>query len=211
MTATLHPRLLGALALLVGCGGKTLDAGATTDASSDGAVVDGAPDGSDFTACPGAGTCSLVSRSCCGTCGTPTFDTVTSIATSRLDAYRVSACGSEPIPCPACPAGPPNPNLQPVCASGRCKAIDIHTDPVSACSTTADCSLAFAACCAPCGTVEPWDVIALNTASEGAYHAMVCSPLGDCADCPSTGMPPGLVATCDDTHHCAVVGVTSSH
>ncbi len=207
--------LSASLVLLAGaaCGTRTIDPGNDVDAAQDGAndaLADGA-DGADgapspaFFDCDGQGaSCVLATPGCCSGCGQPQLSDFVAVAAGQTAAYRSYVCPDpSAVPCPGC-AVAENPNLQAVCRTGACVAIDLTKDALSACASNADCELHYASCCGSCG---PTDVglIALAKSQVNAYSQAICSPLIDCAPCPGPiQYPAGKRAVCDATKHCVV-------
>jgi hypothetical protein len=207
--------------VLLACGGKTDDGGSGTygDASSDVSAdvsIDTTPipdvakdapsDGSpgDLAACTGGGQCELASPGCCGApCGVPKLSDYVGIHKGNESAYKSLTCADPGgTPCPGC-AVRPDPNLTAFCIGTRCTAIDVRTDPVSACKTDADCRLRYAPCC-ECGASDPHELIALAVSQASAYMNQVCDPSETCAKC-ATAYPASEKAICDAaTGHCMV-------
>lgn len=215
-------RLIFALALstlLLGCGGKTLvgvdptdDAATSTDVAGDSAAGDsGVP--SNWTRCTGAGQCALVAKTCCGSCGAPTTADMAAVRKGNESVYRDLVCGPTPPPCPECAPYIADDSLQAWCVfgggggggtpAGRCTAIDVRTERVSACATDADCVLRHSSCCEPCEERRD-DLVALNPSSIEAYRGNVCVGDEACYRCASR-YPVDARARCDSaTRHCVV-------
>ncbi len=178
--------LLGSLALIAaaGCGGTTV-------------VPPGTP---SFQSCTGPGQCTLSFKGCCAPCGAPTLDDVQGVNREHTDEFFKFTC-PEPVPCPKCALGL-EPNLAAFCENKACKALDVRTDPVSACATDADCQLRYAGCCEGCGGgVE--GLIALSTNELQTYTQQVCAPDTACPAC-APQYPEGFAALCGADKHCAV-------
>ena len=184
----------------------TLDAGTADAGTLDAGTLDaGTFDaGQDLVTCAGPGTCTLVSRACCGVGGQPAAGDRVGLRWDRTEAYRTSVCGGTgPVPCPAC-ATMENPHLTATCRASACTAIDVRTDQTSACTNDADCMLRYGTgCCEPCGT----DLASRLTAfRRDALRTVVrCLPNeGACPPCVPT-YPANARAVCNArTGHCEV-------
>jgi hypothetical protein len=189
--------LLTALAAAAGCGSSVVDGsggGGTTAGTGTGGG------GSSFDACTGPGQCVLVANGCCGTCGMPGPGSLASVNQAQASAFQMSVCPNPP-PCPEC-AQQPNPDLFAFCEpSGHCLIGDVHTNPVSACTTDADCTLRFGSDCCEACEGNSSQLVALNKNSD--LHALVCAPDTGCPGCVPM-YPAGAAAVCD-AGHCAVV------
>ncbi|MBK7396505.1 MAG: hypothetical protein IPJ34_09455 [Myxococcales bacterium] len=211
--------LVLALAFLVGCGAKTSETNPDdggTDGGSDTPTSDTAIDvGVDLTFCTGAGQCAVTPITCCGTCSSPTLGDTKAVRKDKVAIDRSLTCGPTPPPCPGCAVMKLDDSIQAVCRfggggggggapAGRCTAIDVRTEPVSACETDTDCVLRSSGCCDECAPTRD-QIIAINTKAIPSWRAEVC--VGDevCSRC-LTKPPPGIAATCDPaTKHCRVV------
>jgi hypothetical protein len=208
----------GLVSALAACGGRFTedspgDGGATVDAAvdGDGAAVDATP---DLTACTGPGQCVLVPTGCCAACTRPTLDNQRAVRAERRALDRSLTCGPTPPTCPTCPSVVYDGSIQAVCRSPdgaappRCVAIDVRTEPLSACKTDDDCMLRTAGCCAECapsGFRPPHEnVIALARDARLAYQALVCRDGETCGlDCEYRH--PAIHAVCDrETNHCRI-------
>ena len=178
------------------CGSRTLE-----EIPGD-AQVDTQPeaDATDFASCDGPGACLLVPKSCCGTCGAATPTDMIGVASSQAGAYRAFVC--EGSACPAC-AMQQDAFLQSFCQDGACAAIDLHTDPMTACTADTDCTLRYASCCEPCGGPTS-GLLALRTDRIADYLAQICAPDTMCPLC-AVIYPPDHHAACDATGHCNVI------
>lgn len=77
--------------------------------------------------------------------------------------------------------------------------LDAAVDAVfTSCSANSDCVIVANSCCGPCGAPELPSVVAVNGASQSAYHELVCAaePPQMCPLCP-TRLNSNLVAVCD--------------
>ena len=189
---------------LIACGGKTADDVVSTDASADARGDSNArPDTAvDFAACSEPGSCVLAQNGCCGVCGAPTLADVTAVNAARVAEFRASTC-TDPAPtCPGC-ASMNDPNLQAFCRGGRCTAVDLRNDALSACATDADCQLRYEACC-ECGASGDFNIVAIRGDKSGAYSAERCPSSTACPEC-APFYPSTLRAACDaTTKHCVV-------
>jgi hypothetical protein len=101
------------------------------------------------------------------------------------------------------PVGPEQrnvPSYMATCQQGQCKAFDIRTSALTACTSSADCYLrAGTSCCSGCG-----DMVAFSRKAD--VQNAVC-PSGPVA-CPALGcepaVPVGISAVCNQTGHCVV-------
>lgn len=180
------------LLLAFGCGGKVIAGGSGGNGGNGG--------GADtFTACDGPGQCVLVGNSCCGTCGEEDLAGKKAVNGAQADAYFQSVC-PDPTPCPAC-AAQPNPNLFAYCDNGTCRAADVRTHAVSACTSDADCTLRGGTeCCQPCMPTDS-ELTAVNKTSD--LSSLVCAPDEACGLC-LTQYPPDAAAICN-AGHCEVI------
>lgn len=143
--------------------------------------------------------CSVVPVSCCGQCGSATSGDLIAVRTDEASAWRTTACGGGPFACPEC-ATMQDPYLVATCTLGNCAARDLHVDPLTECTTDADCTLAPATCCA-CGEIGLGAAIAYNPAA-GSLAQLICDPRADCPPCVPTFT--GIEARCD-AGRCAVM------
>lgn len=209
----------GLVSALAGCGGRFMDespgeVGVEVDGAvdGDGATIDATP---DLTACTGPGQCVLVPTGCCEACTRPTLDNQRAVRAERRALDRSLTCGPTPPTCPTCPSVVYDGSIQAVCrspdgAAPRCVAIDVRTEPLSACRTDDDCMLRTAGCCAECpppGSRPPHaNVIALARAAGPAYRALVCREGETCFLGPECEYRhPAVHAVCDvETNHCRI-------
>lgn len=197
----------------LGCGGKTLQEEPADGGTSDAPSSDtGLP--VDWTSCSGPGQCVITARTCCGTCGEPTLGDMTAVRADRESSYRTSVCGTEPVACPGCASMKLDDSLQAWCLlgpsgsapPGKCTAVDVRTEPVSACATDADCILRHSSCCEPCDERRD-DLVALARGSIEAYRSKVCVGDEACSRCMSR-YPADAIARCDAVKkHCVVTWV----
>lgn len=212
--------LLGLSTLLLACGGKTLevDPGFDSGTVDDAATTDTAP---DLAWCLGAGDCSLLPKTCCGSCSTPTVADMVAVRKGNESKYRDLVCGPTPPACPECAPYIADDSLQAWCIfgsgggsgggapAGRCTAVDVRKEPVSACSTDTDCMLRHSSCCEPCDARRD-DLVALSRSSIDAYRSKVCTGTETCSRC-MTSYPSDALARCDTvTRHCVVEWVDTA-
>jgi hypothetical protein len=193
------PLLLGLLVVgVAACGSRTLNDGAATDASADGADVL-----VDFSHCDATTQCILVTPGCCGTCGTVPLSSFVAIDASQASAFHTATC-PVPEPCPNC-ATPPEPNFVAACRSSVCTAIDLRTDAISACATDADCRFRWAGDCCECGA-PAFDLVAIATSKTSDLDAILCAPATACTrHCAPTPYPTDKKPVCNPaTLHCEV-------
>ncbi len=145
-------------------------------------------------ACSVPSDCALVFDHCCG-------DTNVAVNKDAAIEFEKSAC---PVsgPCPNAGAGAVH---QAVCHSGTCTAIDLRSDPRTACTTDDDCILRCPDCRSCIATA--FNVVALAKSGEAQYLADIC-PTG-CSTCAAPPSPDASVrARCNlSTGHCKAVDV----
>jgi hypothetical protein len=151
----------------------------------------------DWGACQGPGWCGVVAKGCCGgPCGLAKIDDVEAVNRDPLltGDFGVQTCTDTAAGCEPCTSRIDS-SVTAVCETGRCKKIDVRTDPMSACGSDGDCELRFADCCSSCGTADL--LVAIAKAERARYLAEICSPL-DTAKCPAPCATPA-----DRTARCA--------
>ena len=163
------------------------DGGAVDSGGADGGVMDSGGAIPRWQRCTVASDCVVVSVDCCGSCGQPSPGDMIGVNSGRISDYRGGRCDG--VACPAC-FMEPDPNLIATCDAGQCQAVDVRTDPVSACSTDSDCSLRTNTCCA-CSSSEP-------IAVSGDFSALVCDGDEVCPECAPAF--PGWEAVCNAGH-----------
>jgi len=189
-TKTISTLLRGALLLALmmpfagGCAdshgggdGGARDSGAVDSGATDGGRVDsGGGSIPRWQRCSDNSECTVVSESCCGSCGQPSPGDMVGVNSGRIRDYRGDSC--DRVDCPAC-FMEPDPNLIATCNAGRCEAIDVRTHAVSSCTGTSQCSLRVNTCCG-CSSSGP---IAIHGSSESDFMSLVC--VGDevCPEC----------------------------
>jgi hypothetical protein len=180
------------------CGSRTLDNGATTDASTDGADAF-----VDVSKCDASTQCILATPGCCGTCGTVPLSSYVAIDASQASAFRAAVCPT-PEPCPNC-ATPPEPNFVAACRSGVCTGIDLRTDSISACASDADCRFRWGGHCCECDA-SAFDLVSIASANEAELDAILCAPATGCTrHCAPPAYPADKKPVCNaTTHHCEV-------
>jgi hypothetical protein len=162
--------------------------------------------GAPWAACSKAGTCVLEpTTGCCGACS-PTIDQVVAVQYQHSDEYMKSICSHWPVDCGPCP-GPASPNLAAFCENGACTAVDVQSHAVSACTSSADCTLEVAGCCPTCSPTAD-QLVALNKAQIEAYKGQMCNPDYDygCPGC-IPEFPPWAQAVCIGGHCMVVSGL----
>ena len=193
-----NARFAFALITLAACGSRTLNDGGTSDASLDG------PDAfADFSACDATTQCMLATPGCCATCGPTTASSYVAIDASQFSAFHAATCPA-PEPCPNC-ASIPDPNFVAACRSNRCTVVDLRTDPISACTTDADCRFRWAGDCCEC-TPAPYDLVSIASANEPQLDAILCAPATSCTrHCAAAPYPTDKKPVCNPTTlHCQV-------
>ena len=164
-------------------------------AQSHGAFDDGgARDTGVGGACTAATDCTLLSASCCGSCGAATAADMIAVPNDEVEANRARACRGG-VGCPAC-FMEQDAFLLAVCTTGSCEALNLRADDLTGCATDDDCQLAPRDCCG-CGLLGRSEVVAFNPA-RGSYSQLVCDPRADCPPCVPT--LDGLRAQCVSGH-----------
>lgn len=139
--------------------------------------------------CTSADDCSVVPVSCCGRCGVASSGDARAALTET--SHRPSRCRG--LECPRCHRDP-DPALVAYCASGTCRALDLHTSALTRCTEDSDCIVRPQGCC-ECGA-SAW--VAVSASQSEAYTRRVCSPTVRCPAC--VGDPPPVGAVCRDAH-----------
>jgi len=171
---------------------------AAVDSGSDAAVDSGSDGGTTpWASCTANSECVVMPVTCCGTCGQASASDMVGVNRSHISEYRGDRC--DVAICPAC-AGEPDPNLIATCEAGTCRALDVRTDPVSACTVSSDCTLRINTCCM-CSFDPP---IAIRADGEADFQALVCDGDEVCPECAPAF--PNWAAYCQ-VNHCAA-GIT---
>jgi hypothetical protein len=144
--------------------------------------------------CTTSDECVLAPRGCCGHCGQAASGDVVAVLASEPD----TSARCEGVRCPGCHADP-DPALVAYCASGTCRALDLHTSPLARCTHDSDCIVRPRGCC----ECDATDWVAVNARQATAYSRRVCQPGVACPEC--VGAPPPMPASCDAGH--CVLGV----
>lgn len=167
----------------------------------------GGQGGGDWTACGAADTCVLEAVSCCG----PPCEPVPLSAFTAINLAGAAEYWKVHPPCPCilsvCPTVAPEerniPSYAATCEQGQCKAIDIRTSALTACTDSSDCYLRSGTnCCVDCTTDN---MVAFSLKAD--VQTALCG-VGPVA-CPAIGcdiaLPVGLVAVCDSSSHCVAI------
>ncbi len=186
-----------------GLAGTTSVAGSSSKAgsgNSGGSVGNGGNGGAAVTACKSNSECEVVPASCCS-CGLGPISNYTAINSAYSAQYNMR-CGDTGCGCPASLLNPNDPTLYYVatCSAGQCQVVDLAATPVTACTSTSDCTLRTgAACCSGCGG-QP---VAINKNEESDLEQIVCGsePVACAACAPSFS---GYSASCS-AGRCSVV------
>jgi hypothetical protein len=159
-------------------GGTTSSSGGLGGSAGDGHPAGGAGaagGGSiDVYACEQNADCDVRSASCCGGA-----DPI-AVNGAFLDEWMYQNCW----PPPGCPPPPPpalGPQAAAICEAGRCTAIDLRQDPMTACSSPDDCVMRKLDCC-NCGDAST-TTIAIALSQELAYVHLACDPGTECDSC----------------------------
>lgn len=184
-----------------GNSGSSGTAGASGSSGSSGSAGDAGA--TNWAVCDAPGDCVLAISDCCGGCGLQTPDNFDGVNYMYTAEHTTDVCPHpEDTPCPGC-ASETNYDLAAFCTSGSCQVVEVSKDPISACTTDADCALHKADCCS-CGDYPIEQTVALNIDHYYEYEQQVCGPGGfgcplDCA--PTT--PTGYQAVCNpNSGHC---------
>jgi hypothetical protein len=130
----------------------------------------------DWLSCSGPGDCILAQRGCCGWFFT--LDGYAAIRRESRDAFGQAECSSTALATAlasgrACDGSiTVNDGLAAFCIAGRCKAIVVPQDPISACSTDADCELVTSSCQPGCP--YPTGELAIRVDQFATYAQQVC-------------------------------------
>jgi hypothetical protein len=150
--------------------------------------------------CEQSAECTLHPAGCCDPCEPVSPRDFVALRADRVDDYDEHyECG--PIACAGCEFVPAPervlPYLYATCAAGQCTVRDVREQPLSECSTDADCTLRCGTgCCTSCGSGE--DVVALSVHAD--WQDDFCGPnVPPCPLCDCV-IPDRLSATCDDGH-----------
>ncbi|HMI82956.1 MAG TPA: hypothetical protein VK550_02625 [Polyangiaceae bacterium] len=169
----------GGVAGTGGAGGMGGVGGATGGTGGAAGTIDS---GTEWGACTGPGQCELAAK-CCA-CGELGLGQLIAIHSSQRDAFRKS-CSDMP-PCPPC-VGTVAPNLIAVCEAGRCRGIDIQSDPAyTKCGSDQDCMLRSGLGCCECPDMGQW--VPISLAGSILVKSQVCAPSTSCPKC--LPMPP---------------------
>jgi hypothetical protein len=145
------------------------------DAGSTGTIDSGV----EWGACTGPGQCELVTAKCCA-CGEIGLGQLVAVNSSQRDAFSKAICGNMP-PCPPC-VGTIAPNLIAVCEAGRCRGIDIQSDPTyTKCGNDQDCTLRSGLGCCECPETGEW--VPISHAGSILVKSQVCAPSTGCPKC----------------------------
>lgn len=176
--------------LLAACGSPEPLRSAAPVEEQDPSAEEPAPEGSE---CQAPHECALVPRGNCPVCGRPTLNDVRAVGPEELARVRAA-----PATCAACETEP-NPDLFATCEAGRCVAVDVRQDQVSACDADSECVVTEPDCCA----CHPgW--VAVRAGSQGDFYRRQCGDQPICSPCERHGAPAHLLARCLEGH-CAVV------
>jgi hypothetical protein len=186
-----------------GAGGS----GGTGVGGSSGGDVDA---GVDWFACGGPGECVLTPRGCCGTgCEPVELSEFVGINASYLSAYSGRAacqavdCAPVGCPYPTTPGTANRPSFAALCVAGRCTAVDIRQNDLTACSADEQCYLRWgSACCEPCGGGPESDIVAFSHTAD--FFGALCGQNSGCPKCASGQIPSDVMPACNDQGHCVV-------
>ena len=170
-----------------GTGGGTTVGGTGGTGNTGGSGGAGGAGGTvDFGACSGQGQCALVPTICCF-CGQLDINRVEAINATYRDTYKRKVCEGMG-PCPEC-VGSIDPYLMARCESGRCRKVDIRTDPTyTKCGTDQECILRKGLGCCTCNADSDW--VAISRVGEMLITSQTCGSGTVCPTCipvPPTG------------------------
>jgi hypothetical protein len=149
----------------------------------------------------------ITGTGCCGICDGPMISAHDLIAYNKqyagllqcgiaLDMAGDAAGAAAPVACAPCPSPPGTGTLQyfvPDCVQGQCEVVDLRTSPVTACTTSNDCTVRHGTgCCEGCDNSNLFSV-----RNDGSFAKLVCGD-GPIA-CPACAPPaPDAVPVCND-------------
>jgi hypothetical protein len=128
----------------------------------------------------------------CGIIGR--LDQLNAINSAKRDAFSKQLCGPNPPPCPPCGPGTIDPHLMARCESGRCRGVDLRTDPTyTKCASDSECTLRKGLACCQCGA--PGDWVAVSRVGDMMITGEMCAAGSVCPSC--VPVPPaGYSAVC---------------
>lgn len=154
--------------------------------------------GGNFAQCDAPGTCALVPTNCCGYCqpGAP-LSGFLAVNEKHVGDVLGELC-ADPVACPDCITWQ-DPHYLALCRSGKCTAVDLRQDDLSACNADSDCKLRWGSnCCESCSGNQE-DIIVYN--KNASFAAEVCGPFGGaCPPCMPPEFPEYLLPYCDAGH-----------
>jgi hypothetical protein len=166
----------------------------------------GGQGGANWTACGPADSCVLEPVSCCGPgCEPVPLSAFTAINSKSVLDYTNShpICPCIYAPCQVVLPEQRNvPNYIATCDQGQCKAIDIRTSALTACTSDADCYLrSGTSCCAGCGTDN---LVAFSNKANVQTTLCAGGPFSCPAIACATPPPAGVSPFCNVSGHCVV-------
>lgn len=123
-------------------------------------------------------------------CGVPELGDVRAVG-------RAERLAMERAPAPECPAceTETNPSLFATCEAGRCVAVDLRQDALSACAADEECVVTEPDCCA----CRPgW--AAVRRGAEADFFRRQCGETPICSPCERHEVPAHLVGRCVEGH-----------
>jgi len=184
-------------------GGSAGSYGADGTGGSSG--TDGTGGTASYGACSMTSECMVRPRDCCGSCGAATRTNAIAINRGNADSYTLAVC--ENSGCPECYM-PQDPTLLGRCEGGACKVVDLRAQPLTACTSNADCRVRTTSCCECGGNVTLEALIAIRRDAEAEYQRLACDLSVDCDAC-LPPYPSGAVASCQEGR-CTVSGASGT-
>lgn len=205
------------VAVAVACGGSTSGDGSGTGGSGTGgsgtggsatggtagsAASGGTGNVSGLTACDAPGTCDLFATNCCGGYCDPNapLSGWQAVNSEKVSALEAQICQGD-IACPGC-VSYDNPSYLALCRSGKCSAVNLRNDELSACKSHDECRVRWGSdCCESCGAPDQETLIAYNKNVSLEQH--VCDPKsGACPPCAPPPYPSYILPICGGDGHC---------
>jgi hypothetical protein len=164
----------------------------------------------DWGACDGPGQCVLLPAGCCGTMCEPTpLSQFVGVNAKYIGEYG-KRCELVDCAPPACPVPPPGgpanvPFYTAVCQAGRCTAVDIRQNQLTACTDSTQCFLRWGAeCCQICGGgPASYGIVAFSKQAD--IQGTLCGSMFACDACAPPEFPDDVTAVCNQTGHCDVL------
>ncbi len=168
--------------------------GSAASGGSGGGGAGGSAAATSFDDCTDAGQCVLFAKNCCGSyCNDVPISAYLPINGSFIQQVTAAQC-VEPVGCPDC-ISMEQPNYFAACRANECVAVDLRTDALSACNSSAECRLRWGASCCESCSQDTNQIVALN--QNASLEQEVCDPLaGACPPCVPQPFPADVAAEC---------------